>query len=199
MQIESLLLKEQGKGNPAPSRLTTELASALRQVDRMTRLVEALLDASRMAMNGLDLAPVEVDLDALVRTVAARFDDDARASKSRIEIDAAPVRGEWDAARLEQAIAGLLANAIKYAPETVIRVAVEADEERARVTVRDTGMGIPPGALDRVFERFERAVSADSYGGFGVGGGRRRPLTGAHASDASSSSRCAQIAAELCV
>ena len=181
IQVESLLMMtEDEQREMAASRLTHKLGSALRQVERMTRLVETLLDASQIAMAGLDLSPVEVDLDSLVRTVAARFEDDARASHSRIEVAAAPVRGEWDPARLEQVITSILSNAVKYAPGTVIQVAVDADDESARVTVRDTGMGIPADAHERVFERFERAVSTGSYGGFGIGLFLSRQIVEAH-------------------
>lgn len=181
IQIESLLLiTEGGQRELAMSRLTTKLGLALRQVDRMTRLVETLLDASQIAMTGLDLSLGEVDLANLVRMVAARFDDDARASKSRIEVSSIPVRGRWDTSRLEQVITSVLSNAVKYAPGTVIQVAVDVDGDDARVTVRDTGMGIPPEALERVFGRFERAVSSGSYGGFGVGLFLARQIVEAH-------------------
>ncbi|HTV25888.1 MAG TPA: HAMP domain-containing sensor histidine kinase [Polyangiaceae bacterium] len=180
MQLESLAMNDGDQRDAATKRITTKLGTALRQVDRMTRLIDVLLDASQIAMSGLQLTPADVDLDVLVRTVVDRLRDDARASKSSIDVTAAPVHGEWDAARLEQVIAGVLANAIKYAPGTIIHVTVDADEERARIIIRDTGLGIPPDALDRVFERFERAVSTDSYGGFGIGLYLARQVIEAH-------------------
>lgn len=181
IQVESLLLMtEGGQREMAASRLTTKLGLALRQVDRMTRLVETLLDASQIAMSGLDLSRVEVDLANLVRMVAARFDEDARANKSRIEVSSIPVRGRWDPSRIEQVIASVLSNAVKYAPGTVIQVAVDVVANDARVRVRDTGMGIPVEALERVFGRFERAVSTVSFGGFGLGLFLARRIVEAH-------------------
>jgi signal transduction histidine kinase len=79
------------------------------------------------------------------------------------------VPGLWDRARLEQVVTNLLSNAVKYGRGQPIEVAVMGADDRARLVVRDQGIGIAPEHLSRIFERFERAVSAHNYGGLGLG------------------------------
>jgi signal transduction histidine kinase len=85
---------------------------------------------------------------------------EASAVESRIKVRADSVRGWWDESRLAQVVGDPISNAIKYAPATIIEVDVHRHAERARIVVRDRGMGIPEDARVRVFERYERAVSA---------------------------------------
>ena len=181
LQVETLLLMTKEGAREVPrSKLESKLGAALRHVDRLTRLVEALLDASQIAMGGLQLAPVELDLAELTHAVVSRYADDALATGSRLQVDAVRVLGRWDPRRLDQVISGLLSNALKYAPGTTIVIEVAHDGPDAKLMVRDHGRGIPPEALRRVFERFERAVPTDSYGGFGVGLYVAREIVEAH-------------------
>jgi signal transduction histidine kinase len=78
--------------------------------------------------------------------------------------------GSWDAMRLEQIATNLLTNAIKYGERRPIAVRLEElPDARARLTVRDHGIGIAAEHLERIFGRFERAVSVRHFGGFGLG------------------------------
>jgi len=81
----------------------------------------------------------------------------------------APVVGNWDKARLEQVVTNLLSNAIKYGAGAPIAINVRTFDGRARLAVRDEGIGVSPSERGRIFERFERAVSAKHYGGLGLG------------------------------
>ncbi|HEX5657458.1 MAG TPA: ATP-binding protein [Polyangiales bacterium] len=181
IQIESLLRwSEQGRLESNDGRVADKLASSLRQVVRLTTLVQSLLDASRASLGALTLTEKDVDLGALVRDVVARTQGQAHAVGSRIQVRADAVRGWWDEARLIQVLGDLLANAIKYAPDTIIEVDVRQSAERARLVVRDRGMGIPEDARVRVFERYERAVSVEHYGGFGLGLYMSRKIVEAH-------------------
>jgi CheY-like chemotaxis protein/anti-sigma regulatory factor (Ser/Thr protein kinase) len=92
----------------------------------------------------------------------------------------AAVVGAFDRLRLEQVLGNLIANAIKYGAGQPIEVTVESDGEQARVHVEDHGIGIPPEKLDVIFERFERAASARSYGGLGLGLYIARQIVDAH-------------------
>ena len=80
----------------------------------------------------------------------------------------APVTGSWDRGRIELVVRNLLANAVKYGEGKPIEVSVGADEGRARLVVRDHGIGIAPEDQVRIFERFERAAPR-AYGGIGIG------------------------------
>jgi signal transduction histidine kinase len=74
-----------------------------------------------------------------------------------------------DPLRFEQVLDNLLSNALKYGPGKPVRVRLEREAARLRMTVRDEGIGVPPEALERIFHRFERAVSERHYGGLGLG------------------------------
>jgi signal transduction histidine kinase len=79
------------------------------------------------------------------------------------------VVGRWDRERLAQVVTNILGNAIKFGAGRPIEVIVEQGRGLARLVVVDHGIGIPPDRLPHVFEKFERAVSSDQYGGLGLG------------------------------
>jgi signal transduction histidine kinase len=111
-----------------------------------------------------------VDLSALVREVVSRFAAQAARTNTPLEVNAAePVVGRWDRIRLEQVASSLLSNALKYGAGRPVHVLVERTPTGARLTVRDEGLGISPEHLPRIFDRFERAVSAEHFGGLGLG------------------------------
>jgi signal transduction histidine kinase len=141
-----------------------------RNVDRLARLVASLLDLSRITAGRLELELEPFDLAELAREVVARFEDEARRAGCKLELVAPePVPGSWDRLRLDQVLTNLVSNAIKYGPNQPVEVGVKGHGELAIVTVRDRGIGISAADQARIFERFERAVSKRSYGGFGLG------------------------------
>src|SRR5262249_22997206 len=81
----------------------------------------------------------------------------------------ASVLGRWDRSRLEQVLINLLTNAMKYGARQPIEVKIERAGNVARLAVRDNGIGIEPEIQVRIFDPFERAVSANDYGGLGLG------------------------------
>ncbi len=154
----------------APERLRHGLEVVARQVKRQLHLVNDLLDVSRLGAGRLVLRPEPLDLAVLVREVVERFEQELARTGSRLTLHApAPVTGSWDRLRLEQVVTNLVSNAVKYGQGKPIDLTVEAGEGRARLVVRDAGIGIAPEHLERVFGRFERAVSERNYGGFGLG------------------------------
>jgi signal transduction histidine kinase len=86
-----------------------------------------------------------------------------------LDLEAPSVTGRWDELRLEQVVANLIENAIAFGPGKPIRIRLQATSKKARLTVRDEGIGIAPNHQSRIFERFERAVSSRNHGGFGLG------------------------------
>jgi signal transduction histidine kinase len=172
LQIHDLLDRAREKKLLAqpPERVTARLESASRQVDRVARLVSNLLDVSRIAAGRVALEREELDLTALVREVLERAEPEAQRGGYRLSLDApAPVIGHWDRLRIDQALTNLLSNALKYGEGRPIDVRVVAEDAKALVTVRDHGIGIAPEQLERIFGRFERAVSERAYGGLGLG------------------------------
>ena len=175
--LTSLSLKLQsldGATHREPGTSVTRLAGKdlellRRQVRRLSVLVDDLLDVSRIRLGRLKLEPEPVNLTALVQEVVARFDLEAERAVCALDVRVEPVTGTWDRVRMEQVVSNLLSNALKYGAGQPIRVQLEAQGERIRLTVEDRGIGIEPKVLGRIFGKFERGVSDRHYGGLGLG------------------------------
>jgi signal transduction histidine kinase len=162
-------------------RIHARLGKAIRQVERLSELVTELLDVSRIASGTLELHVERFDLAALVVEVVARLEDSATQAGVRLVFNpVTEVFGEWDRSRIDQVTTNLLINAIKYGDKKPVVVVVEGKNDHGRITVRDEGIGIAHDAQERVFERFERAVSERHYGGLGVGLWLCREIVHAH-------------------
>jgi len=158
-------------GDEAPvSFLRQALGSAERQTRRLGKLVDALLDVSRIQAGRLELQREPLDLGALAREAVALLAEDARRAGCDVSVEAdEALVGRWDRARMDQVLSNLLGNALKYGAGAPIHVSARRDGERARLIVRDHGIGIAESERERIFERFERAVSSKHYGGLGLG------------------------------
>jgi PAS domain S-box-containing protein len=154
----------------AAPRLIAKVEKIDSQAARLHRLIDELLDVSRIAAGRLELHVEAVDLAQVVSEVGARFTDEAARVGSPLNVHApAAVVGRWDRSRLDQVITNLLSNAIKYGDCKPIDVGVAGEDDRAIVTIRDHGLGIASDDHERIFGRFERAASSRHYGGIGLG------------------------------
>lgn len=172
LQVDGLIrfFRKIAPGVPGLDRGIPKAQAARKQADRLEKLIENLLDVSRITSGRLRLEPEMVDLEALVRDVVERQNDDIERAGSIVEISwGAPATGFWDRLRLEQVVTNLLSNAVKYGLSRPIHVSSEVSADRVRLSVRDHGIGIAQADQERIFERFERAASHLSYGGFGLG------------------------------
>jgi signal transduction histidine kinase len=173
--LTSLLLQSEALRNSArrtDADAVVHKAEVIRRnVDRLSRLVSSLLDLSRIAAGRLEIELEDVELGALVREVATRFEEQAERAGCALVVDtpSEPVVGRWDGLRLDEVLTNLLSNAIKYGTGRPVELRVRRDGDLARVAVRDHGIGISEADQRRIFERFERAVSKRHYGGFGLG------------------------------
>jgi signal transduction histidine kinase len=175
------LLRTMRDGHVDPDRAARGLEVAIRQVQRLARLVDQLLDVARIQADRLELSLVDVDLSSLVREVVEQHLCEAAKCGSDLRVSARePVIGRWDRERLEQVLSNLLTNAIKFGTGKPIEVAVSGGGGGARIVVRDQGIGIAPDAAMRIFDRFERAVEARHYGGLGLGLYITRRIVEAH-------------------
>jgi signal transduction histidine kinase len=162
---------ERALGPDTRAHMEKPLEHALRQVGRLTQLVESLLDVSRIAQGRLELELGPVDVGALLRDVATRMEPVFTRARCplRLEVPEGTPRALADAERLDQVFVNLLSNAAKYGAGKPVHVRLRQVEDQVRVEVRDAGIGIPPEALPRLFGRFERAASERYYGGLGLG------------------------------
>jgi signal transduction histidine kinase len=155
-------------GEPSPQ-VERVLSAAERAGQRLENLVEALLDVSRIHMGRLELDLAPVDLAEVVAEALSELEDELAQSGSTTSAGGEPAVGQWDRLRLGQVVTNLLSNAVKYGAGKPIEVRWGVRGGRAWLTVRDHGIGVDEGDQRHIFERFERAVSSQNYGGLGLG------------------------------
>jgi PAS domain S-box-containing protein len=164
--------------------LEQKIQKAVGQTERLARLIDHLLDVSRIASGRLVLDSAECDLSEVVRESADRFADEAIRAGSEIRMRLQPqVKGIWDSFRLEQMVTNLVSNAIKYGDGKPIEIELENNPRCARLIVRDNGIGIEEKELPRVFEPFHRSTSDRRYGGLGLGLHITSQIVRAHGGD----------------
>src|SRR5260370_24341097 len=168
---------------------TPESQSALDVIDRqtrqMTRLIDDLLDIARITSNKLELRRERIELRDVLKAAVETSQPliEQRGHELTVETSGEPIYLDGDMVRLAQVVSNLLNNAAKYT-ERGGRIWLTAAKEgsNAVVSVRDTGMGITPEVLPRIFEMFTRAARAlsGSPGGLGIGLTLVRPLVQMH-------------------
>jgi signal transduction histidine kinase len=172
-------VRRQAGAVPEAERLLEPIAQAERQEERLDRLVDDLLDVSRIQAGKLYLHLVPTDLAAIVReaveelrqvyperTLRLVFREDLRV----------PVLA--DAQRLVQVVTNYLTNALKYsAADRPVTVGLTLEGDQARIWVRDEGPGIPAREQERIWERFHRARGIEVQSGSGVGLGLGLPIS----------------------
>lgn len=165
----------------SPDRLPKLIADDEKQLNRLTRLVDDMLDVSRVATGKMSYSLEYFDLSELARETLARISPQVEATKSTVSYESkGPVYGRWDRFRIEQVIVNLLTNALKYGAGSPIAVRVEAVGEYAELSVQDRGIGIAPKDQARIFEQFERAISPNLVSGLGLGLYISRKIAEAH-------------------
>ncbi len=154
---------------PNLERVQEELIRIVAAADRMEALLAELIEASRVALNRLELRPEQVDLIALTQQVIAQMGPDLQA-RARLQTADKELLGNWDQLRLERVLTNLLSNAAKYAPgNTPITVTLTGDAESVTLTVRDEGLGVDAADLPRLFQRYARSADVEARGVPGLG------------------------------
>ncbi len=166
-QLAERVLKQ--TESPEHERLERQIHTVIDQSVKLARLVEQMLDVSRVKAGRLDLEPQQTDVIPIIRAIV----DSARqkSEKHPIAFEApATLEAVLDPLRVEQVVVNLLDNAIKYSPHggQIEIVAAERDAS-VWIAVRDHGLGIPPEHRDRIFEQFYQAHAGGSAAGMGLG------------------------------
>jgi len=150
--------------------ITESMGLALRQIESLVSLVDELLDTSRIQTGQFTLVRHNEDLANIVEEVVAKLSESLRAAGCPVTLDLAPkVIGYWDRRRIEQIIANLLSNSIKYAPRSKIHIKTAKAGSKARLIIEDSGPGIAKDMQAKIFDRFERVHVNDGLGGLGLG------------------------------
>ncbi|HEX8593980.1 MAG TPA: hybrid sensor histidine kinase/response regulator [Pseudomonas sp.] len=141
-----------------------------RQIQSLIRLIEDMLDVSRIRTGKLSIRTSPFDLVELVSNLLESFSAQIAAAESSVSFRADdPVIGIWDEFRIEQVVANLLTNALRYGARKPIKVRVYAEDGQARVDVLDQGIGVSPENQKRIFQQFERVSANHAVHGLGLG------------------------------
>jgi signal transduction histidine kinase len=163
-------------GDPEGQRVARNLEAADRALDQASALLNEVLDVAHFrAGRHLELYYAPVDLVALAASCLEDLQERSPEHQLTLESQTTTLVGMWDGFRLERVLRNLLDNAVKFSPDGgEIRVLLDEhvmqdDTRWAVLRVKDAGVGIPSGDLDRIFERFQRGRNAVSISGNGIG------------------------------
>ena len=170
--------------------------------ERIERLVRDLLDLARFEAGGISLALENVDVDEMFERVSERHAQPAQAKGVVIETDVSEhdIRLIGDPHRLEQALQNLASNALRHTPPGGrIRLGASRDADTVKLTVADTGVGIPAQHLPHVFDRFYKADQSRSQAGSGLGLSIVKAIVERHGGTVSVRSRPGETVFEIVV
>ncbi len=164
-------LIEQGRLTSLSNEKQLDLVRISRQqLERLSMLINSLLDVSRIGAGKLSLNKENINLYELIQDILQHFQMEFKEKECPVQLTGEKnIIGYWDKLRLEQIIINLISNAIKFGAGKVITITTSTQDGMAKFMVNDMGIGISKENQSRIFERFERAVSLKSFGGLGLG------------------------------
>lgn len=165
-----LLMRAIERDGTETDKILVMLGKNLKSINRMNRLVDDMLDTSRVSSGKLNLQKEPCDLASLVSDVLARFKPILEEAGCQVTfLRAKTIEGNWDRFRLEQVVTNLLTNAAKYAPGKPVIIKVDATDKSGIISVKDFGKGITEEDQQKIFNRFERAQREGDLKGLGLG------------------------------
>lgn len=174
-QMRSLQLQRGTLPASDPEQIAAMIRRDERQIKSMIRLIDDMLDVSRMKSGTLSIRPGRVELVTLLERVLADLALQAQAAGSSFVLAPhAPVEGWWDEFRIEQVVINLLTNALRYGGGGTVEISVHTEDchpggGQVRIDVRDHGKGIAPDFIERIFEPYERGARSGEPKGLGLG------------------------------
>ena len=171
---------EQNVGPPL-EKMANSMDASISQVDRMSRLIDDMLDLSRISLGGMVFRMGTMNLTDLLKETVERFSMQfAQAGITvSLEVDS-DVTGVWDRVRIEQVISNLFLNAIKHAKNAPLEISLRRTPEGAVLSIQDHGHGVPADLREKIFNRFERGAAHLSTAGLGLGLYISRQIVQAH-------------------
>ena len=170
VQLRKLQLGRNNLAAFSEDRLRQMVDKDERQIQSLIRLIDDMLDVSRIRTGKLSIRPSRADLGKLAASVVENFAPQMEASGCTLLFQRPePIIGVWDEFRIEQVLANLLTNAMRYGAGKPVQVSVSATPEGACIEERDQGIGISQKSLERIFCQFERAEGSESSAGLGLG------------------------------
>jgi signal transduction histidine kinase len=152
-----------------------------RQIQSMIRLINDMVDVSRIRSGKLSIRPAQTELSTLLARIVSDLAQRTEAAGGTIDLHAPqPVEGVWDEFRVEQIIINLLTNALRYGGSKPVKILLTLADGRASIVVRDQGVGISAADQARIFNPFERAGTKDVREGLGLGLYIARQLAESH-------------------
>jgi len=188
-QVRKMHLKRNNLGAFAPEPLAAMVERDERQIQAMIRLIDDMLDVTRLQRGTLSITPKRFDMAQLLRGIVEGFCHQAAAAECPLALEAPQsLQVELDEFRIEQVVANLLTNAFRYGPAKPVTVFLQELQGGVEIAVQDQGRGIAMQDQQRIFEQFERAVDNKVSAGLGLGLFIGRQIVEAHGGSISLSS-----------
>jgi len=180
-QLRDMQLNKGNRDAFSDDNLRKMVARDGRQIHSMIRLINDMVDVSRIRSGKLSIRPAETELAALLQRIVADLAQRAEAAGTTIALEAPQtVAGIWDEFRVEQIVINLLTNALRYGGSKPVSLILSRRDGWAEIVVRDQGVGISPEDQLRIFKPFERAGTKDVREGLGLGLYIARQLAESH-------------------
>jgi signal transduction histidine kinase len=177
----------QKKLNALPEKRTSDLEYMVfmdkfrHQIARLVRIVDQLLDVTRIERRDISLDVEKFELSDLIRSLLLRLSNDLESAGCKVTVDLQPgITCFWDAFRFEQVLDNIISNAIKYAPDKPIAISAKEMVGVVLITIRDEGPGIDEARQPFIFNRFTRASQSSKIKGLGLGLFITRQIVEAH-------------------
>lgn len=171
LKMEIFLVKElMVSGQASQEKILSLLDNANKHLNHIIALIDDLLDVGRIGEEHYQYNLLLFNLDILIRDTVEKFEPVFKANNCSIQMSLQPeVEVYWDAQRIEQVITNCLSNSVKFSHEAIIEIKLRTEGQLAIFSVKDNGIGISEEFQKKMFNKFERGVSSQSYGGLGLG------------------------------
>ncbi len=169
-QMGKRMLSKHDSGNLPPEKVAKLLDNTLLQAERLGRLVDDMLDVSRISSGKLTMNLSKTNLSSLTQDILERFTPQFEQVGCELNAEISPdLQISADASRIEQVLTNLITNVIKYAPGKPVHATLERVGNMGKISFQDHGRGIPSHHQERIFGRFERAATDEEASGLGLG------------------------------